>query len=451
MNSKEYNITKENIKEEQKMRKPLKFAIVTTLVSTQLMTLGCAKQDDIPVSAPVISEPIEQTQEFAPTTDNWADSNYKKYWLKIQEVMIEEEIASKYPEYTCVSELNGIKIYQKESDAEIFYQLVGKGMVKLINNQPMYTNKGDNIWYVTSEEEKENLLNQDYSVDNWIDGYKYTDSLIKEFNNVQFVNMTLVLNRIGQVATKGEQTVTIPNHVLEQCQFNPNIEMSVDKIEQVIDSKTLNMYYAVYFDSETNTMYATPEVIKHIIGWDISVNEDNVCIWTDEIFKPIEESVVVRGITDEERLDPNSPYYTPGYDKLLELQNKEFMAKPESETTANSSADTYNMSFADKCVSNWEKNYGIVFPKEIEDAWRNSPLSEEDFFDKYCYNNKKHYEGPLSDTTMDWIPTECQELSITIYSKLGGMSRDEYLESIKKYHPSYSKELHVISRDVLSE
>lgn len=131
------------------------------------------------------------------------------------------------------------------------------------------------------------------------------------------------------------------------------------------------------------------------------------------------------------------PTTPPGYDKLLEIQDKEYVAEPENEEVKKVTSDMSDKERKDIMINNMKIMFGLELTKEEEELFRNSPLLDEDFFDKYS-DDTKHYEGPLSDTNYDWVPTEYQELFIKIYSKADGMSREEYLESNKKYHPELS-------------
>lgn len=376
------------------MRKPVKIAVVATLVSLQLMTVsgcGCSHEKvGTPDNEDVVSTSASalETREFTATGDNWKDSNYQKYWYEF-EMLNSQQVAEKFPDYVRVKVTDeGLEIFKRKkdpADTTVSFQVVGNDMVQLKEDcVPEYWLDGCKIWYAESEEEKQALENQDYSKGQWVNGIQVSE-LIREIDNVVFLDLTDICNKAGLIYTKGDQTITIQNHPFPTCDFEPNIEMSTDKVEQVIDPETLNMYYAVYFDSSNMRVYATPEVLKHIVGWDVSVNGDNAVVWVDELYTiKKDDSVLLVASQPEDEPDEEEE-------------------QPEQEHTFDESAPQQK--------------------EGIKEAVANKIQNKNKYKDQ-------HYDGPLSNTEYDYLTPEEQEVYLQEYMWLWDLSREDAISSL---------------------
>lgn len=285
------------------MRNNIRQLLITALVAAQVLSMSACKDNtgNNPLPDRPVSQVVSITDEFSPTSeDNWVDSNYKQFWFKPSEETYNELIDKLVAVRSIdngghVTQLYKIKTDNADTAKE--YIIMGNELFSVdhmlgINHLDAQT--GKKLWFVESEEERQELLTTDYSDGVWVNGVRQqvlsVSDIVSEIDGTEMLNLTIICNSVDLMVRQNGQTITVKNHYLPECDNSVVVELS-DTPQEVLNSQTGNMYYSAV--SSNNHVFATPTVIKNIIGWDVTITNTSVVVWTDELYRPTEETIFV--------------------------------------------------------------------------------------------------------------------------------------------------------------
>lgn len=270
------------------MRHEIKFALITALVTAQLLTVSCGTIaqptiETIPASSvvePVI--PVQSSHEFTETSDvEWINSNYQKHWYQFDESVYTDMLAVLTETGVLKTGTEDKTIYLNAGGEKVVLSGMSEVPVEKFSDDNNFREKtGEKLYSYATEQERQ------AAIASGTDPECVFADATKTFSGTLMVDTTAVMDSYGiDYTVSNTGSITAKTHTFPSAGTSVSLDYSVDELKESSDENG-NQFYAPIKDSATGHVYTTPDVLKNIFGWSVTVNTNGtVTVIIDDIYK----------------------------------------------------------------------------------------------------------------------------------------------------------------------